>query len=183
MPRLPLTLAVLTLLALTCAGCIDPCDDSCNDQEARQVQGALSDFTKGPASDQTLTITPAALCDGLAAGSQPTHWFQITGHGATSLVIGTPEDPEAPTQEAGPWITDLFFTLRDDLNLPVHGSGYGLSCGPNGATPFLSTDDWRAADAIAVAVGQALQRDDLAGTVEVRVTQELILCPQIACAY
>lgn len=180
--RAPAPLALLAALTLPLAlpGCDLPCDDDCSDRRPRPIQGAPADFM-APTGDAAFAVSaPAACGDDLVFVPTWTHWVDIRGTGTHPLTAAGDAGPTAA--DPGAFVSGLFTSLRD-AGHPVNEAGVGLSCGHPGGVPFLTTDDWHAAGAIARAIGDAMAADDIGGLVELRVGQEVILCPQVACGW
>lgn len=173
--------SLAALVALALSGCDLPCDDDCSDRRPRPIQGAPADFM-APTGDAAYVVSPPEACgDDLAFLPTWTHWVDIEGTGTRPLTTAT-ADAGPDAADRGAFVSVLFASLRN-AGHPVNEAGVGLSCGHPGGVPFVTTDDWHATGAIARAIGDAMAADDIGALVELRVGQEVILCPQVACGW
>ena len=138
------------------------------------MSGSVLDFTLGPQNTETIDITAPEAC--VTGGG---HRVLITTRGATALVYkqqATEADRSAPE-----WLrTDLMPSLVTD-GFKIHDNGFAGSCTGGPGVLYVAIADWETADAVARAIGRALLDGDLAGSVELRVKQQVIYCPQPAC--
>lgn len=163
------------------------CEDDCEGQEARPIQGAQVDFTIGTNSIRGVVIDGPQKCTQIVQG----HRIEITGLGAELVTPGESSKEETHGDlgaensaiDYQQWTQELFDTINKQ-KLRVHSSGFGLACSSTeGAMFWLATDEWGDTDALAEAIAEALVKHNLGNNVELQVTQEPLLCAQKACGW
>jgi hypothetical protein len=143
--------------------------------QARPVQGEPQDFTAGPRSEDQIDVSSAVPCQ---APSEDGYGVEVTRTGG-ALLSFVPDPDEVDAQV---WLEALANSLRDDGTAP-HDWGFGASCRSEQTVLYLAIDDWADTNDVVGEVVAALDRDDLEGTIEIRIERERIACPDTDCSW
>ena len=90
--------------------------------------------------------------------------------------------PDPDEVDAQVWLGALADSLRNYGTAP-HDWGFGASCRSDQAVLYLAIDDWADTNDVVEEVVAALNRDDLEGTIEIRIERERVACPDTDCSW
>lgn len=138
------------LVALGCAACVEQ-------HGGPGVSGSRADLTTQPGTYAGYRVVTACASPATSVG--------VIGTGATVLTT------QAEIAAAG---RELLLLVEPEFPSVWGGGGYGVACEP-GAGTMLDLDDWHAADALILRVGDWLASHDY--TLQVAITVGARLVP------